>query len=86
MIKNMEKYLAKETGKKVWNEIEPEIYQRGYEIINKVMFGNQNIPFASGCTIGFNIVKSFKQNNPEYSGREIIDLNPKKIFEKSTYK
>jgi uncharacterized protein YjaZ len=54
--------INKEQEKKVWNEIEPEIFQRGHEIINKVMFGNQDIPFGSGYTIGFNIVKSFKQN------------------------
>ena len=50
------------------------------------MFGNQSIPFGSGYTIGFNIVNSFKQNNPEYSDREIIDLTPEKIFKMSKYK
>jgi len=49
------------------------------------MFGTDMIPFASGYTIGYNIVKLFKQNNPSHSDLDLIDLDPNKIFEMSRY-
>jgi uncharacterized protein YjaZ len=78
--------INKEQEEKVWNLIRPEIFLKGHERINKVMWGNEDIPVGSGYTIGFNIIKSFKHNNPGYSDREIIDLEPEKIFEMSKYK
>jgi uncharacterized protein YjaZ len=71
--------------KHVWNLIKNEIFEKGHSRINKVMFGTDDIPFGSGYTIGYNIVKSFKKNNPNYSELEIIDMDPKKIFELSGY-
>ena len=71
--------------KHVWNLIKNEIFEKGHSRINKVMFGTDDIPFGSGYTIGYNIVKSFKKNNPNYSELDIIDMNPKKIFELSGY-
>jgi uncharacterized protein YjaZ len=77
--------IDKEQEDKVWKLIRPEIFMKGHERINKVMSGNSDIPVGSGYTIGFHIVKSFKQNNPEYSDREIIDLKPEVILKKSKY-
>jgi len=79
------KMVNEKQEKKVWKIIEPELFQRGHEIINKVMFGSDNIPFGSGYTIGFNIVESFKKNNPKYSDKEIIDLKPEEILKMSKY-
>jgi uncharacterized protein YjaZ len=78
--------INREQEKTVWSQIEPDIFQRGHERINKVMFGSLDIPFGSGYTIGFNIVKSFKKNNPKYSDKEIIDLTPEEILTMSKYK
>jgi uncharacterized protein YjaZ len=78
--------INKEQENIVWNAIMPDIFQRGHERINKVMFGSEGIPFGSGYTIGFNIVRSFKQNNPKYSDKEIIDLAPEEILKMSKYK
>ncbi len=78
--------INSEQEKIVWNKIEGDIFKRGPEIINKVMFGNQDIPFGSGYTIGFNILKSFKKNNPEYTDKTILDLNPEEILKMSSYK
>jgi uncharacterized protein YjaZ len=71
--------------KHVWNLIKNEIYEKGHSRINKIMYGTDDIPFGSGYTIGYNIVKSFKKNNPNYSELDIIDMDPQKIFELSGY-
>ena len=44
------------------------------------------IPYGSGYTIGYGIVKAFKENNPDYSDLEIIDMLPEKILKLSGYK
>jgi uncharacterized protein YjaZ len=77
--------IGDEQEKTVWHLIEPEIHQRGHERINRVMFGDQDIPLGSGYTIGFNIVRSFTQHNPGYSIRSIIDLKPEDILTMSRY-
>lgn len=74
-----------EQEKMVWSNIDSDKFKRGHELINKVMFGNQDIPLGSGYTIGFNIVKSFKKNNPKYTDKVILDLNPEEIFKMSNY-
>ena len=78
--------INREQEAKVWEFIRPEIFMKGHDRINKVMWGNKDIPVGSGYAIGFNIVKSFKQNNPKYSDRETIDLKPEEILKMSKYK
>ena len=78
--------INKEQEDEVWELIKPEIFMKGHDRINKVMWGNKDIPVGSGYAIGLHIVKSFKLNNPKYSDREIIDLQPEEILKMSTYK
>jgi uncharacterized protein YjaZ len=79
------KMINGDQERKVWKLIRPEILLKGHDRINKVMWGDKDIPVGSGYTIGFNIVKSFKKNNPGYSDRKIIDLKPEEIFQMSKY-
>ncbi len=69
----------------VWNKIEPALSERGSERINAVLIRDPEIPPGSMYTVGFNIVQSFKQQNPHYTDREIIDLEPEEIFKLSKY-
>ena len=78
--------INKEQETIVWKKIEDEVYQRGPDRINKVMFGNNDIPFGSGYTIGFNIVQSFKLNHPDASDKAMIDLSADELFKQSHYK
>ena len=78
--------INKEQEDEVWELIKPEIFMKGHDRINKVMWGNKDIPVGSGYAIGLHIVKSFKLNNPKHSDREIIDLQPEEILKMSTYK
>lgn len=73
------------TEKKVWNIIKPELFKRETEMNDLMMVGNEEIPYCSGYTIGFNIVQKFKKNNPDISDRIIIDLDPAHILELSLY-
>ncbi|MBI9039470.1 MAG: hypothetical protein JEY97_15160 [Bacteroidales bacterium] len=77
--------INKETENRVWEIIKTDLDMRGHTICDKVMMGTNEIPFASGYTIGFNIVQSFKENNPEFSDIEIIDFTPNKILNMSEY-
>lgn len=77
--------INKEQEDKVWKLIRSEILMKGHDRINKVMWGDKDIPVGSGYAIGLHIVKSFKQNNPEYSDRKIIDLSPEEILKMSKY-
>ncbi len=77
--------INKEQEEKVWKLIKPEIPMKGHDRINKVMWGDKDIPLGSGYAIGLHIVKAFKQNNPKYSDREIIDLKPEEILKLSKY-
>ncbi len=79
------KMINKEQEEKVWKLIQPEIFMKGHDRINKVMWGSKDIPVGSGYAIGLHIVKAFKQNNPGYSDREIIDLKPEEILKLSKY-
>jgi uncharacterized protein YjaZ len=79
------KNLTEAQEKHVWSIIKNEIFEKGHSRINEVMYGTDDIPFGSGYTIGYNIVRSFKKNNQNYSDLDIIDMNPKKIFELSGY-
>ncbi len=77
--------INREQEGNVWKLIKPEILMKGHDRINKVMSGSKDIPVGSGYAIGLHIVKLFKQNNPKYSDREIIDLKPEDILKMSKY-
>ena len=79
------KILSQQQERQVWQLIENEIFEKGHARIKKVMFGDDMIPFASGYTIGFNIVKYYKQKNPTVSNLDLIDKDPKLIFGLSGY-
>ena len=77
--------INREQEERVWKLIEPEILMKGRDRINKVMWGGKDIPVCSGYAIGLHIVQLFKQNHPEYTDREIIDLRPEEILKMSKY-
>jgi len=77
--------LTKDQESQVWGLIKNEIFDKGHDRINKVMFGTDKIPFGSGYNIGFNIVKLFKEKNPASLTQDLIDMDPKDIFEQGGY-
>jgi uncharacterized protein YjaZ len=77
--------LTKDQESEIWRLIKNEIFEKGHDRINKVMFGTDNIPFGSGYHIGFNIVKLFKEKNPASLTQDLINMDPKEIFENSGY-
>jgi uncharacterized protein YjaZ len=52
---------------------------------DQMMVGNEEIPYGSGYTIGFNIVEEFKRNNPKIKDSVLIDMKPERILELSSY-
>lgn len=78
-------FLTKDQEAEIWEGIKNEIFEKGHDRINKVMFGADNIPFGSGYNIGFNIVSLYKEKNPAALTQDLIDMDPKEIFEHSGY-
>jgi uncharacterized protein YjaZ len=80
------RFITQNEESYVWDLIKSELDLKGSDRITKVMFGNNEIPYGSGYTIGYGIVKAFKENYPDYSDLQIIDMEPKKILELSGFK
>jgi len=66
--------------KNIWNTIKPEMNKRNTGINDKLFNGSGDIPVGSVYSIGFNILKSFKTNNPEIAGTELIDLSAREVL------
>jgi len=77
--------INEEQERSVWKKIKPELFMRGREKVNAVLISDPGIPAGSVYTIGFNIVRSFKQVNRQYTDKEIIDLEPEDLFKMSKY-
>jgi uncharacterized protein YjaZ len=78
-------FLTIDQESEIWRLIKSEIFEKGHERINKVMFGSDNIPFGSGYNIGFNIVRLYKEKYPSSLTQDLMDMNPNEIFERSGY-
>ncbi|MFC2103555.1 DUF2268 domain-containing putative Zn-dependent protease [Bacteroidota bacterium] len=77
--------LTENQEKKIWNLIKPELNNRKSDMNDNMMIGTDEIPVCSGYTIGYNIIKSFKMNNPQINDRELIDITPEQILLLSKY-
>ncbi len=77
--------IGKDDEKKVWSIIKPELLKHGTVMNDLMMIGNNEIPYCSGYTIGFNIVEEFKMNYPEIHDSVLIDFEPDKILAMSLY-
>ncbi|WP_315122142.1 DUF2268 domain-containing putative Zn-dependent protease [uncultured Clostridium sp.] len=76
--------LNKEEEIQVWDKIKNNLYSE--EDINKIMNGDgEEFPLFSGYTIGFNIVKSFIDLNPNITIKEWTKLGEEEIFKDSNY-
>lgn len=71
--------------KRIWNLIKPEMNKRNSNINDQIFYGTKDIPYGSVYAIGFNIIKSFKANNPGITDAELIDMSPEKILLLSKY-
>ena len=78
-------FLTIDQESEIWRLIKSEIFEKGHDRINKVMFGSDNIPFGSGYNIGFNIVRLYKEKYPSSLTKDLMDMNPNEIFERSGY-
>jgi uncharacterized protein YjaZ len=78
-------FLTKDQESEIWGFIKNEIFDKGHDRINKVMFGTDKIPFGSGYNIGFNIVRFYKEKNPAALSLDLMDMSPEEIFKHSGY-
>jgi len=79
------KTLDKDREERVWALIKFEMHTRDSELNDKLMSGTHDIPTGSVYSIGYNIIESFKINNPQITDRELIDMSPDQILLLSKY-
>lgn len=79
------KSMSKEQETKVWGLLKPELHLRNSKLNDKMMSGTNDIPTGSVYSIGFNIIESFKKNNPQIDDKELIDMTPEQILLLSKY-
>jgi uncharacterized protein YjaZ len=72
--------LSKSEEKRIWNLIKPELNKRKSITNDKIFYGTNEIPYGSVYAIGYSIVESFKENNPEIKDNELIDISPERIL------
>jgi uncharacterized protein YjaZ len=77
--------LDSENEKRIWDLIKPIMNQRNTKTNDRIYYGTRDIPFGSVYAIGFNILKSFKKNNPEINDAELIDKPPEEVLYLSKY-
>ena len=74
-----------ENENRIWNMIKPNMNQRNTDINDKIFYGSKEIPYGSVYAIGYSILKSFKENNPNIHDAELIDMSPEEILYLSKY-
>ena len=77
--------LDSENERRIWDLIKPVMNQRNTKTNDRIYYGTSEIPFGSVYAIGYNILKSFKKNNPEISDAELIDMPPEEVLYLSKY-
>lgn len=87
VIDNAKKYPLEEV-KKLWPKFEKNIKLDGIDQHRSFMFGGykSGIPTGAGFSVGYQIIKSFLENNPGTKSNEIIALPYKKIMAGSNFK
>jgi uncharacterized protein YjaZ len=77
--------IGKEREEEIWGSIRGLLNKKDSELNSRIMVGDNEIPFGSGYTIGFNIMQDFTKNNPEVDIHQWTDMDFEKIFLKSNY-
>lgn len=74
------KALSDKELKQVWNIIKPEIHVRNSGLNDQLMVGTKEIPTGSVYSLGFAMIESFKEINPQLGDIELIDMSPEQIL------
>jgi uncharacterized protein YjaZ len=77
--------LDERNKERIWNLIKPEMNKRNTDMTDNIFYGTGDIPLGRVYTIGFDIVESFKKNNPLITDQALIDIAPEDILQGSKY-
>jgi uncharacterized protein YjaZ len=77
--------IGKEREEAIWSKIRKWLNEKNSDMNSRIMTGDNEIPFGSGYTIGFNIVQEFIKNNPEVDVHKWTDMDFETIFINSNY-
>lgn len=79
--------ISKEQEKELWNyHYSKLLYETNFDYI-KYMFGNDElgIPWCAGYFFGYRIIESFRKLYPKVTIKDMLEMNPEKIFSMSNY-
>lgn len=77
--------LNKESAKKIFSKIKKFLNSKNTKLYYSLFFGNKEYPIWAGYSLGYQIIKSFLENNPNLGWPKIIRLSPKQILENSNF-
>jgi uncharacterized protein YjaZ len=78
--------LTTEQEAQQWRKMEPQLSITDYGVKQRYIFGDgRSVPLWSGYTIGFHIVQSFLQQNPETTIDEWTGMDANEILTQSGY-
>jgi uncharacterized protein YjaZ len=72
--------LSKKKAFEILKEIYPKLNSKDEKIHQSVLFGNKNYKRWTGYSIGYWLVKEFKNKNRKFSWEEIIKTKPEDIL------
>ncbi len=77
--------LTIKKSREVFATLNPFLNLKSYNLYQEVFLRGEKYKRWAGYSIGYKIVKSFRKANPNLSWIEIMKMNPREIFDKSTF-
>ena len=77
--------LTPEQEAEQWENMQDHLAEDSYEQRIKFMFGCGTIPLCAGYTIGFHIVRSFLERNPQVTVSEWTAMDAQELLDHSHY-
>ncbi|OHA97118.1 MAG: hypothetical protein A3C63_01375 [Candidatus Zambryskibacteria bacterium RIFCSPHIGHO2_02_FULL_39_82] len=65
--------------------LKQSLYSRKYDLYHDVFFGSKKYKRWTGYSIGYKIIKSFRETYPEKSWKEVMKMKPETIFAMSPF-
>lgn len=69
-----------------YGEVREELMNRlgsvDINLRNEMMFGNERIPYAFGCSEGYRVVRQYLQENPQVKIEQWTSMEPEEFLKK----
>lgn len=69
----------------VWQSAQSELTSTDVAVFTRFLFGDAEIPYDAGYTIGYHIVQKYLQSHPQTSVKEWTQMDARQLFAESGY-